>query len=81
MKKNTHPQTYREVVFRDISTGQSFLIKSTVQTNEKIDYEGKEYPLFKIEVSSSSHPFYIGDNKRARATGQVDKFNRRFNRK
>ncbi len=81
MKKNTHPQSYREVVFRDIATGQSFLIKSTVQTNEKVDFEGKEYPLFKIEVSSSSHPFYIGDHKRARATGQVDKFNRRFNRK
>lgn len=81
MKKNTHPQNYREVIFRDISSGEMFLIKSTVQTNETINYEGKDYPLFKVETSSSSHPFYTGNNKITRSTGQVDKFNRRFNKK
>lgn len=81
MQQKIHPQNYREVVFRDISSGKMFLIKSTAATTETVDYEGKQYPLYKVETSSSSHPFYTGDNKIARSTGQVDKFNRRFNKK
>lgn len=81
MKKTIHPQNYREVVFQDISTGKMFLIKSSVNTNEKTQYEGKEYPLYKVEMSSASHPFYNGDKKIALSTGQVEKFNRRFKKK
>lgn len=78
MKKDIHPE-YRDVVFRDVSCDYSFVTKSTVHTKDKVVWEdGKEYPLVKIDVSSQSHPFYTGNEKRLDLTGQIDKFNKKF---
>ena len=79
MKSDIHPN-YREVVFQDLSSGFTFLTRSTADTKETIDYEGQEYPLIKVEVSSQSHPFYTGKQSLNTTAGQIDKFNRRFSR-
>ena len=74
MKKGIHPQDYRDVVFQDEAAGFMFLTKSTAQTDETITYEGKEYPLVKIYVSSKSHPFFTGEEKIIDTEGRVDRF-------
>ncbi|MFM1913036.1 MAG: hypothetical protein RIR51_874 [Bacteroidota bacterium] len=79
MKKDIHPN-YRDVVFQDLSSDFQFLTKSTVETDETIELDGKEYPLYKVEVSSKSHPFYTGKNVLLDTTGRVDKFKKRYNR-
>lgn len=79
MKKGIHPEQYRLVVFKDISNDYSFITRSTVQTKEKIEWEdGKEYPLVKLEISHTSHPFYTGKMKLVDTAGRVDKFNSRY---
>lgn len=77
MKEDTHPN-YREVVFHDLSCDFKFVTRSTVITKETIVYEGKEYPLVKIEVSSESHPFYTGKHKIVDTAGRVEKFRQKF---
>jgi large subunit ribosomal protein L31 len=77
MKENTHPN-YREVVFQDMSNDFKFITRSTVQTRETIHFEGKDYPLVKIEVSSESHPFYTGKHKIVDTAGRVEKFRQKF---
>lgn len=77
MKENTHPN-YREVVFQDMSNGFTFMTRSTINTRETIEFEGKTYPLAKIEVSSESHPFYTGQQKIMDTAGRVEKFNKKF---
>ncbi|WP_225721131.1 type B 50S ribosomal protein L31 [Candidatus Vallotiella sp. (ex Adelges kitamiensis)] len=78
MKKNIHPDIH-EVVFQDMSNGKTFIIGSTIQTREKIELDGKLYPLAKVEVSSESHPFYTGEqNKFLDTTGRVEKFRQKF---
>ena len=62
MKKDIHPE-YNEVVFQDVSCGKMFLTRSTQKSDDTIEYEGKEYPLIKIEISSASHPFFTGQQK------------------
>ena len=80
MKKDIHPN-YREVIFFDLSTEFKFLTKSCVNTKENMLWEdGKEYPVYKVEVSSDSHPFYTGKNVLVDMTGRVDKFRKRYNR-
>lgn len=81
MKSDIHPN-YREVIFYDTSSEFKFLTKSTIETSETIEWEdGKEYPLFKIEVSSQSHPFYTGKKMLLDTAGRVEKFNRRYKKK
>lgn len=81
MKKDIHPN-YREVVFWDLSSDDKFLTRSCVDTHETVVFEdGKEYPVYKVEVSSKSHPFYTGKNVLIDTAGRVDKFNKRYNRK
>ncbi|GAB4009620.1 hypothetical protein GCM10028808_18810 [Spirosoma migulaei] len=80
MKKGIHPD-YREVVFHDLSSDYKFLTRSTVQTRDSIEFEGKTYPLVKIEVSSQSHPFYTGKNVLLDTAGRVDKFRKRYGTK
>ena len=63
MKKDIHPENYRPVVFKDMSNGDMFLSRSTCKTSETIEFEGETYPVVKIEISSSSHPFYTGKSK------------------
>ena len=66
MKKDIHPENYRPVVFKDMSNGDMFLSRSTCKTSETIEFEGETYPVVKIEISSSSHPFYTGGHGRSR---------------
>ncbi len=73
MKKDIHPE-YRLVVFQDMSTKDYLLVRSTAETEETIEIEGKTYPLVSVEVSSTSHPFYTGKQKIVDSTGRVDRF-------
>ncbi|WP_020394207.1 type B 50S ribosomal protein L31 [Thiolinea disciformis] len=79
MKPDIHPN-YREVVFQDMTSGYTFLTRSTVDTRETTEFEGKTYPLLKVEISSQSHPFYTGKQSVNTTAGQIDKFKRRFAR-
>jgi large subunit ribosomal protein L31 len=78
MKKDIHPKEYRLVAFKDMSNGHTWLTKSTVNTREKEVVDGVEYPVFKIEISSSSHPFYTGKVTLVDSAGRVDKFMTRY---
>jgi large subunit ribosomal protein L31 len=78
MKKDIHP-SYREVVFKDAASGTLFLTRSTVETGETVEYEGKTYPLFQVEISSASHPFYTGKQQIVDTTGRVERFRKRYN--
>ena len=78
MKKGIHPENYRPVLFKDMSNGDVFLSQSTAKSNETEVYEGVEYPLIKLEISSSSHPFYTGKAKLVDTAGRVDKFFYRY---
>lgn len=78
MKKGLHPENYRMVAFKDMYNDQVFLVKSTVNTRETITIEGVEYPLYKLEISSASHPFYTGKMKLVDTAGRVDKFMNRY---
>ncbi|MFN8353724.1 MAG: type B 50S ribosomal protein L31 [Spirosomataceae bacterium] len=81
MQKDIHPD-YRPVVFWDLSSDYKFLTRSTVQTKETIQWEdGNTYPVFKVEVSSQSHPFYTGKNVLLDTAGRVDKFLKRYGKK
>jgi large subunit ribosomal protein L31 len=82
MKKGIHPAGYRFVVFKDMSNGVSFLSRSTAQTKETVKFEdGNEYPLVKLEISSTSHPFYTGQNVLVDTAGRIDKFKKRYEKK
>jgi large subunit ribosomal protein L31 len=79
MKKGIHPANYRFVVFQDMSNNYSFLTKSTAPSKESIKWEdGKEYPLIKLEISNTSHPFYTGKMKLVDTAGRVDKYMNRY---
>ena len=90
MKKGIHPENYRPVVFKDMSNGDMFLSKqdmsngdmflskSTAKTNDTVEFEGETYPVVKIEISSTSHPFYTGKSKLVDTAGRVDKFMSRY---
>ena len=80
MKKGIHPENYRPVVFKDMSNGDMFLSKSTAKTNDTVEFEGETYPVIKVEISSSSHPFYTGKSKLVDTAGRVDKFMSRYAR-
>lgn len=79
MKKDIHPQKYRPVLFKDASSEAEFLIDSTVETKEVAVYskDGKEYPMFRVEISSASHPFYTGKDNVLDTAGRVDRFKKR----
>ena len=78
MKSGIHPESYRPVAFRDMSNGETFVSRSTVATKETVDIDGVTYPLVKLEISSSSHPFYTGKQKLVDTAGRVDKFMNRY---
>jgi large subunit ribosomal protein L31 len=77
MKDGIHPN-YREVLFHDVSNDFKFITRSTINTRDTIEFEGKQYPLVKIEVSAESHPFYTGKHKIVDTAGRVDKFRKKF---
>ncbi|MEI7675225.1 MAG: type B 50S ribosomal protein L31 [Bacteroidales bacterium] len=78
MKKDLHPSNYRPVAFKDMSNGDVFISRSTINTKETIEVDGVEYPVVKMEISSSSHPFYTGKSKLVDTAGRVDKFMNRY---
>ena len=82
MKKDIHPDTYRQVIFEDLASGARFLIGSTVSTTETAKWEdGKEYPKLVVEISSKSHPFYTGEDRTLDKAGRVERFKRRAAKK
>ena len=82
MKQGVHPASYRPVVFKDMSNDDTFITRSTINAKETIELDGATYPLIKIEISNTSHPFYTGKQKLVDTAGRVDKFMSRYgNRK
>lgn len=78
MKKELHPKNYQPVVFQDLNDNTTYLTRSTVATtDETITIDGQTYPLVKVHISSSSHPFYTGQEKLLDIEGRVDKFEAR----
>jgi large subunit ribosomal protein L31 len=78
MKSEIHPN-YQAVIFRDLASGQSFLTRSTLTSSKTLKWEdGMEYPVFDVEISSASHPFYTGKQRIMDAAGRVEKFNSRY---
>ena len=78
MKKGIHPETYRLVAFKDMSNEDVFITRSCVNTKETIEIEDVEYPLVKVEISNTSHPFYTGKTKIIDTAGRVDQFYQRY---
>ncbi len=82
MKNGIHPESYRTVVFKDISNDEAFLTKSCVNSKETIKWEdGNEYPLIKIEISNTSHPYFTGKMKFVDTAGRIEKFKNKYARK
>ena len=81
MKKGLHPETYRLVAFKDMSNDEVFITRSCANTKETIVIEGVEYPVIKLEISNTSHPFYTGKMKLVDTAGRVDKFYQRYAKK
>ena len=80
MKKGIHPENYRLVVFQDVSCDYQFITKSTIETNETIKWEdGKEYPLYKLEISDKSHPFFTGTQNLVDTAGRIEKYMKKYN--
>jgi large subunit ribosomal protein L31 len=77
MKKQGHPP-YQEILFVDSATGFKFVCGSTLQPKEKEKFEGKEYPVYRVPVSSASHPFFTGSKQLVDSEGRIDKFNKRY---
>jgi large subunit ribosomal protein L31 len=78
MRKGIHPDNYRPVAFKDMSNDDVFISRSTINARETIDIDGVTYPLVKLEITSSSHPFYTGKQKLVDTAGRVDKFMSRY---
>ncbi len=78
MKKGIHPENYRMVAFKDMSNGEIFLTRSTAEAKDTIDIDGVEYPLVKVEISRTSHPFYTGKMKLVDTAGRIDKFKKKY---
>ena len=74
MKKDIHPSNYREVAFKDNTSGEIFIVSSCVETEDTIKHNGVEYPLYEVEISSASHPFYTGKKTTIDRAGRVEKF-------
>jgi len=82
MKQGIHPEKYKFVVFRDMSNGNEFLGKSTASSKETTKWEdGNDYPVIKLEISNTSHPFYTGKNMLVDTAGRIDKFKKRYAKK
>ncbi|ANH61312.1 MULTISPECIES: type B 50S ribosomal protein L31 [Dokdonia] len=78
MKAGIHPENFRVVAFKDMSNDEVFLTKSAADTKETIEIEGTEYPLIKLEISRTSHPFYTGKAKLVDTAGRIDKFKNKY---
>ena len=81
MKKGLHPETYRLVAFKDMSNDEVFITRSCANTKETIEIDGVEYPVIKLEISNTSHPFYTGKMKLVDTAGRVYNYYQRYARK
>ena len=81
MKKDIHPTNYSLVAFKDMSNEEVFITKSCADTKDTLEVDGVEYPLIKMEISSSSHPFYTGKTKLVDTAGRIDKFRSKYAKK
>ena len=81
MKKDIHPTNYRLVAFKDMSNDHTFITKSSTHSKEFQEIDGVTYPLIKVEISNTSHPFYTGKLKLVDTAGRIDKFRNRYNQK
>ena len=81
MKKDIHPENYRLVAFKDMSNNDVFITKSTAPSKEKIKVDGVEYPLEKLEISRTSHPYYTGKSNLVDTAGRIDKFKTKYGKK
>ena len=82
MKKGIHPDGYKFVIFKDMSNGVTFLSRSTAQSKEMMKWEdGNEYPVIKLEISNTSHPFFTGQKMLVDTAGRIDKFKKRYEKK
>ena len=81
MKKDIHPENYRLVAFKDMSNNDIFITKSTAPSKEKIKVDGVEYPLVKLEISRTSHPYYTGKSNLVDTAGRIDKFKTKYGKK
>tara|TARA_S200000501_G_scaffold376230_1_gene430549 strand:- start:237 stop:491 length:255 start_codon:yes stop_codon:yes gene_type:complete len=80
MKADIHPDNYRLVAFKDMSNDDVFITKSTVNAKETIEVDGIEYPLVKLEISRTSHPYYTGKSKLVDTAGRIDKFKNKYSK-
>ena len=78
MKAGIHPDNYRLVAFKDMSNDDVFITKPTVETKETLEVDGVEYPVVKLEISRTSHPFYTGKSKLVDTAGRIDKFKNKY---
>ncbi len=78
MRTGIHPENYRVVAFKDMSNGETWLTKSTIETKDTIEIDGQEYGLVKLEISNTSHPFYTGKAKLIDTAGRIDKFKNKY---
>ncbi|TBR18096.1 MAG: type B 50S ribosomal protein L31 [Chitinophagaceae bacterium] len=82
MKKGIHPESYRLVVFKDMSNGHAFVSRSTASSKETTQWEdGETYPLVKLEISNMSHPFFTGKNMLVDTAGRIDKYKKKYEKK
>ena len=80
MKKNAHTKNYRYVVFQDVSCDYKFLSRSTIETKDTIKWEdGKEYPLYKLDISNKSHPYFTGQQNLVDTAGRIEKYMKKYN--
>ena len=80
MKPNIHPENYKLVAFKDMSNDDIFITKSTAESKETIELEGTRYPLVKLEISRTSHPYYTGKSKLVDTAGRIDKFKNKYSK-
>ncbi len=80
MKPNIHPENYKLVAFKDMSNDDIFITKSTAESKESIELEGTKYPLVKLEISRTSHPYYTGKSKLVDTAGRIDKFKNKYSK-
>lgn len=82
MKTGIHPEDYRFVIFKDMSNGTTFLTRSAAASKETLKWEdGNEYPVIKLEISNTSHPFFTGQNMLVDTAGRIDKFKKKYAKK
>jgi large subunit ribosomal protein L31 len=80
MKPEIHPENYRLVAFKDMSNDDVFITKSTAESKETIEVDGVTYPVVKLEISRTSHPFYTGKSKLGDTAGRIDKFKNKYSK-